>query len=362
MKRFPLSLSKKITERKENNALRSLMQQDGKVDFFSNDYLGVAALVFDTDAPSGSTGSRLISGNSDRTEQIEKDLAVFFKQESALLFNSGYDANLGFFSSVPLKGDTVIFDALVHASIRDGIRMSLANSYSFKHNDLDSLKQKLLRAVGNIYVVVESIYSMDGDQALLKEIVEVCKENTAYLVVDEAHSGGVFGDKGEGLVTELGLDELIFSKIVTFGKAYGSHGAVVLGPNDLHTYLLNFARSLIYTTALSPHAQERIHEAVETVAEMSAERYKLERNIALFTSSINEGKYDLILSKSSIQSIVVPGNSEVKDLAQKIQDGGFAVKAILSPTVPKGEERLRICLHSFNSEKEIIALSHLIND
>ncbi len=362
MKNFPKSLSKKIEERKENNALRTLMKADGKVDFFSNDYLGVAQLVFDTEAESGSTGSRLISGNSFRSEEIEKDLAEFFKHESALLFNSGYDANLGFFSSVPLKGDTVIFDSLVHASIRDGIRMSLANSFSFKHNDLDSLKQKLTRAKGHVYVVVESIYSMDGDKTKLNEIVEICKEAEAFLIVDEAHAGGVFGPKGEGLVTELGLDKDVFAKIVTFGKAYGSHGAIVLGPNELHTYLLNFARSLIYTTALSPHAQERIHEAVETVAEMHGERYRLERNIVLFTSSINEGKYDLIPSESAIQSIVVPGNTEVKALAQRIQDGGFAVKAILSPTVPEGQERLRICIHSYNSEKEIIALSHLIND
>lgn len=362
MKNFPKSLSKKLEERKKNNALRTLMKSDGKVDFFSNDYLGVAQLVFDTEAQSGSTGSRLISGNSARTEEIEKDLAEFFKQESALLFNSGYDANLGFFSSVPLKGDTVIYDSLVHASIRDGVRMSLAKSYSFKHNDINSLRQKLSRAEGNVYVVVESIYSMDGDKALLKEIAEVCKDAQAYFIVDEAHAGGISGPKGEGMVSELGLDEDVFAKIVTFGKAYGSHGAVVLGPSDLHTYLLNFSRSLIYTTALSPHAQERIHEAVLSVGEMHGERYQLERNIVLFKSSINEGKYNLIPSESAIQSIVVPGNNEVKALANKIQDGGFAVKAILSPTVPLGEERLRICIHSYNTEKEIIALSHLIND
>jgi 8-amino-7-oxononanoate synthase len=294
-------------------------------------------------------------------EEIEAQLAVFFHQESALLFNSGYDANLGLFSAVPLKGDTVIYDALVHASIRDGIRMSLANSYSFAHNDIDSLKDKLSRAKGTIYVVVESVYSMDGDQGLIQEILDVCEKAAAYLIVDEAHAGGVLGDNGEGLSTEKGLDERLFAKVITFGKAYGSHGAVVLGSNDLKTYLINFARSLIYTTALSPHAQERIITVVKAVSDLSAERYQLARNIILFKSSFNQSDYHLIKSNSPIQCLLIPGNSHAKGLAKKLQDGGFAIKAILSPTVSKGEERLRICIHSYNTEKEIIELTNLIN-
>ena len=282
MKNFPSSLLEKLKERKENDALRSLMKADGMVDFYSNDYLGVAKLSFETEGLFGSTGSRLISGNSQRTEEIETELAAFFHQSSALLFNSGYDANLGLFSSVPLKGDTVIYDVLVHASIRDGIRMSLANSHSFAHNDIDNLRDKLSRAKGTVYVAVESVYSMDGDQAPLKEILAVCEEEGAFLIVDEAHSGGVLGDNGEGLTTECGIDDRVFAKIITFGKAFGSHGAVVLGSDDLKTYLINFARSLIYTTALSPHSQERIITVVNAVADLDAERYQLERNIALF--------------------------------------------------------------------------------
>ncbi|MEO9531144.1 MAG: 8-amino-7-oxononanoate synthase [Crocinitomicaceae bacterium] len=361
MKKFPSTLSNKLKERQENDALRGLMKADGMVDFYSNDYLGVAKLSFETEGLFGSTGSRLISGNSSRTEEIEKELAQFFHQESALLFNSGYDANLGLFSAVPLKGDTVIYDALIHASIRDGIRMSLANSYAFAHNDVEQMKEKLARAKGTVYVVVESIYSMDGDQAPVEEILHVCEMAGAYLIVDEAHAGGVLGDDGEGLCTEIGIDDRIFAKVVTFGKAFGSHGAVVLGALDLKTYLINFARSLIYTTALSPHAQERIITVVNAVSDLDAERYQLERNITIFKSSFSQSEFKLIESNSPIQSVLIPGNSNAKMLAKKVQDAGFAVKAILSPTVAKGEERLRICLHSYNTEKEIIELTNTIN-
>ena len=361
MKKFPESLSKLIDHRKKVNAFRFLMESEGLVDFYSNDYLGVAQLVFESDALSGSTGSRLISGNSDETIALETELAQFFKHQAALLFNSGYDANLGVFSSIALKGDTVIYDNLVHASIRDGVRMSLANSFPFKHNDLKQLEAKIKRAKGTIYVAVESVYSMDGDQAPLIEIAAICEANGAYLIVDEAHSGGLYGENGVGLVTKLGLDSLVFAKVITFGKAYGSHGAVVLGSTDLKDYLINFARSLIYTTTLPPHAQARIKYVVNTVAAMGAERNRLERNITLFRSIIHDGSLELMPSDSAIQCIVIPGNEAVKAKAEQIRNGGFAVKAILSPTVPEGRERIRICIHSFNSEEEIKSLGQLIN-
>lgn len=361
MKNFPASLSQKLEERKASNSLRTLMNADGKIDFFSNDYLGVSEMIFASQSSSGSTGSRLISGNTERTEEIEAELAQFFNQDSALFFNSGYDANLGLFSSVPLKGDTVLYDALIHASIRDGIRMSLASGFSFKHNDIAHLEGKLSRASGTIYVVVESIYSMDGDSAPLLEISALCKKYGAFLIVDEAHSGGIEGDKGRGLVTKHQLDGDVFAKVITFGKAYGSHGALVLGSNELKAYLINYARSLIYTTALPPHAQERIANVVNVVGEMDAERHQLKRNIILFKSSIKEGKYDFIESDSSIQSVLIPGNSAAKSIAKRLQDNGFAVKAILYPTVKEGAERIRICIHAFNTEKQISALTQLIN-
>jgi 8-amino-7-oxononanoate synthase len=361
MKKLPSVLADKLDERKKSNSFRSLIDADHLIDLYSNDYLGIAKWKSDSSHKQGSTGSRLISGNSKRTEEIEFQLANFFEMDTALFYNSGYDANLGFFSSVPQKGDTVIYDELIHASIRDGLRLANASSFSFKHNDLESLEEKIQRAKGNVYVVVEAIYSMDGDAAQLNDIANICKQYEAYLIVDEAHSGGIFGDEGVGLVSALGLNENVFAKIMTFGKAYGSHGAVVLGQSDLRNYLINFSRSLIYTTALPPHSQERIFEVVQKGAGMDAERSQLIENIIRFKELMRDSNYQLIPSDSAIQSLVVPGIEEAKKLAEKILLSGFAVKAILSPTVPDGSERLRFCLHSYNTEEELVNLSKLIN-
>lgn len=354
-------LREKIEIRAKNDSLRSLMLRGNKVDFFSNDYLGVAQLKVEDNEISGSTGSRLISGNSEFTERVEAELAAFFNQESALLFNAGYDANLGFFSSVPQKNDTVLYDQLIHASVRDGLKMGFAKNYSFKHNDLDDLKKRLKVATGDVYVAVESIYSMDGDQAPLRALAALCKEKGLYLIVDEAHSCGIYGQNGKGLVSDLGLDDSVFAKLVTFGKAYGSHGAAFLGAEDLKTYLLNFARPIIYSTALSPHAQNRIIQSVRTVAELSEERKQLFHNIQLFREAIDE-RYLMTESNSPIQTIVLAGNKAAKNMANHIQQNGFAVKAILAPTVAEGSERIRFCIHSFNSEAEILELTNCINE
>lgn len=354
--KLPERLIEKLQERKEDNSFRSLHIYPDGVDFFSNDYLGAAKLVSTREGKEGSTGSRLISGNSERTLAIEAELAAFFESPSALFFNSGYDANLGFFSCVPQKGDTVIYDQLVHASIRDGIRMGVARSYSFAHNDINELKKKIARAAGNVYVVVESLYSMDGDQADLIAISAICEESGAYLVVDEAHSGGVYGEEGKGMVHAAGLQEKVFARLITFGKAYGSHGAIVLGRRELKDFLVNFSRPLIYTTALSPLLQERLADVVAQVAKMNEERQKLFENIQLFRAEAKAHNLDLIASESAIQAVLISGNDKALNCAKILNKEGYNVKAILSPTVPKGEERIRICLHSFNSAIEIRGL------
>lgn len=361
MKKLPNSLISSIQKRKDQDAFRELLRDEGKVDFYSNDYLGLSKWRDEIQASSGSTGSRLISGNSARTEEIEKSLAHFFGMESSLIFNSGYDANLGLLSSVPQKGDTVIYDEYVHASIRDGIKLGNAQSFSFEHNNLESLSKKIDLAKGSIYVVVETIYSMDGDFAHLEKIAEICEKHGAYLIVDEAHSGGLYDTEGAGLCSEQDINDLIFAKVVTFGKAYGSHGAVVLGSVELRDYLINFARSFIYTTALSPHAQERIAQVVSKAAGLNDERLQLSKNIEFFKNEMRNSQFELIQSESAIQSLMVPGNLQSKELANKIWNAGYAVKAILHPTIPEGKERLRICLHSFNSTQEISELLKIIN-
>lgn len=359
--RNPSSIDNKLAQRKSENAFRTLLDLSEQMDFFSNDYLGVAKNSSASENSSGSTGSRLMSGNSRRVEHIEQQLADFFGKEAGLVFNSGYDANVGLFSSVPQKGDTIIYDYLIHASIRDGIKLSNAQAFSFEHNDINALRSKLERSGGDIFVVVESVYSMDGDIAPVAEIAALCEEYGAFLIVDEAHSGGVMGEKGDGLVSELGLNDKVFAKLMTFGKAYGYHGGLILGSQDLRDYLINFSRSFMYTTALPFASYERILEVVQHVGGLSEEREKLKNNITLFRSLLNECPYEVIESKTPIQGVVIPGNEACKKVAQGILDVGIAVKAILYPTVPKGRERLRFCIHSYNSEQEIRELVKAIH-
>ena len=349
-------LQQKLNERKAQDAFRVLRVQEGKADFCSNDYLGIAhrQLLKENGLSAGSTGSRLLAGNWPIMERVEQEIAAFHQAEAALLFNSGYDANLGLLSSVPQKGDTIIYDQLSHASIRDGIRLSFAQAFSFAHNDLHDLQKKLQAATGNVFIVTESVFSMDGDTCALKELIAIAKQYNAHLIIDEAHATGVIGKRGEGLVQTEELQDQIFARIHTFGKAVGCHGAVVLGSAQLRDYLINFARSLIYSTALSPAAVGTIQQAYQLFPAMDAERAVLQEWIQQLTSA--RLKYSLMPSTTAIQPLLVPGNKEARLLAQQLQDAGLDVRPILYPTVPKGAERLRIVLHAFNTQQEINAL------
>lgn len=351
-------LEKKLTEmlkkREQENALRSLSLHTDKIDFCSNDYLGFSKKKWVSSLHNGSTGSRLLSGNSQIHIDCENFLSDFYQTESTLLFQSGYDANLGFFSCVPQKNDTIIYDELCHASIRDGMRLGKARNFSFRHNDLDHLKEKIKQATGNCFVVVESVYSMDGDFSPLNEISKLCQQKGANLVIDEAHASGIFGPMGQG----IGYNFPNFARIHTFGKAFGCHGAAIVGSKILIDFLVNFSRPLIYTTALSPHSVSCIKQAHETILNCD-ERDQLHQNIALFKKHIHNLK--LIDSNSAIQCIIVSGNDACKKAAQKLYSEGLDVRPILHPTVEKGQERLRICLHSFNTKEEILHLCHLLN-
>lgn len=344
-----------LHRRKETGSYRSLSLFNDFVDFYSNDYLGLSlhSSPVTRHASLGSTGSRLISGNSIEAENCERFLADFFHTEAALVFNSGYDANIGLFSSVPQKGDTVIYDALIHASIRDGIRLSHAKSYSFMHNDIVDLEKKLMLSEGSIFVAVESLYSMDGDICPLDEIIRVCAKYNAFLIVDEAHAVGVLGENGKGLTYK----KEVFARVVTFGKSYGFHGAAVVGTEDLKCYLINFARSFIYTTALPTHAYFQIQKQIED-SQKAQLRLSLQENITFFRNQLNyQGISDIT---SPIQILEVPGVENALRLAKQLQENKFAVKAILSPTVPEGKERIRICMHAFNTKDEIENLAKIL--
>ena len=354
-------LAKKLQKRRTEGLLRQLSLADASlIDFSSNDYLGFAKLkqLWEPEILDkyGSTGSRLLTGNSTITEETEAMIATFHQAEAGLIYNSGYDANTGLFSSVAGKDDTIIYDENSHASIRDGARLSLAKHYSFRHNDLEHLESKIKKAESsNIFVAVESVYSMDGDLADLKGLAALAeKYKQVYLIVDEAHATGVFGDHGEGLVQEFGLEEKIFARIHTFGKALGCQGAIVLGSKVLREYLINFSRPFIYTTALPlPNilAIKRAHQLLQSQVDdikLLKERIQYFRKKVLVSDIPN-----IKTNESAIQVIIIPGNEKARAAAKHLQSKGFDIRSVLSPTVPAGTERLRICIHSYNTEREI---------
>ena len=378
MKSLPQSLVDKLAERSRNNSLRVLGCEHSMADFCSNDYLGFSAsqLIFDgahkyllqnNIVHNGATGSRLISGNHGLYTITERYLAAFHNTDSALVFNSGYDANVGFFSCVPQKGDVVLYDEYIHASIRDGIRLSNANAYKFAHNNIEVLTEAVKRhrersLEAEVFIVTESVFSMDGDSPNLPALVLLCAEYNCRLVVDEAHALGVFGNKGEGMVQQLGLQDKVFARVVTFGKGLGCHGAAVLGSAGLKRYLTNYARSFIYTTGLPPHSLATILTAYNYLEQCVEERNKLKDIISFFKSEIERLQLkSFINSDSSIHCMVISGNENVKNISSVLQEKGFGVKAILSPTVPQGQERLRFCLHSFNTPEQITQMLELLS-
>ncbi len=391
---LPQKLHKKLSDRKATDSLRTLLESNTLIDFSSNDYLGAVnhpalARVLQTATKqilkefstgvSGATGSRLLTGNYPLYNELEKVVSRFHESESALIFNSGYAANVGFFQAVPQRGDVILYDEHSHASIRDGIKMSDAKAYKFTHNSLNTLSQLLMKHssnslplgemsagggqsgnTGELYVVTESVFSMDGDSPDLLAMVQLCERYNARLIVDEAHALGVLGMQGQGLVQLYGLSTKVFARIVTFGKAAGAHGAAVLGDTDLKTYLINFARSFIYTTGLPPHtvasilAFYRMLDKME-VSHMVENVRRIKKKINIFKSHIPRTGMDayFIASVSAIQCAVIPGVDRVKSLSQKLAQQGYDVKPILSPTVPKGAERLRFCIHSYNTKEQL---------
>lgn len=360
-----------LSNRDLADSLRRLPTALNLIDFYSNDYLGMASnpavktaiqTALDKDGALGATGSRLISGNRKEMEELEQFLAAFHQSEKALLFNSGYAANQGLLSCMAERHDTILYDQLIHASLREGLKLSLAAHYSFRHNDLGHLEQKMQIAKGQVFVVVESVYSMDGDEAPLTEMLELCEKYGAALIVDEAHATGVLGLEGRGLVAELGLEARVWARIYTFGKALGGHGAAICGPGYLIDYLINFSKPFIYTTALPWHGLAGVQSAYQEMQKGTALK-ALRKNIRFFTEQMPASLRPLFIpSRSAIQSLVYPGNSAVRELAKTLQEHGFAVWPILHPTVPKGQERLRICLHSFNTEEQIRRLFEVLEE
>ena len=357
------SLEKRNTE----NVLRSLKPKKEGIDFYSNDYLGLAQnttflgvllqeINQQPDFLKGATGSRLISGNSNFTMEVEAFIAKKHNVESALLLPSGYLANLALFSAIPQRGDIVLMDEFIHRSVRDGARLSNAKPLKFRHNDLDHLEELLKKAEGNYFIAVESLYSMEGDFANLEQITEIAKKYSASLIVDEAHAFGVFG---YGLVAQKNLQNKVFVTVVTYGKALGMHGAAILGDQKIISYLVNFSSPVIYTTGSNDLHAMSIKKGYDFLENNSILNQNLQDNISEFRKSNLPTLSD---AQSPIQIVPMPNISSAKKAQQHLEHKGFLTFAAVAPTVKKGEERLRICLHSFNSKEEINQLTTIIKE
>jgi 8-amino-7-oxononanoate synthase len=371
-------LNQRLSEREEQNALRKLVPADASlIDFSSNDYLGLArstslhqriesslsgVMQSGEFRWNGAAGSRLLNGDSAVAHLTEKFLSDFFGSESALIFNSGYTANVALMSALPSRNATVLYDENIHASVRDGIRMNGCRAWSFRHNDLQHLEELLRKSGREIWVVVEAVYSMDGDSPDPIHLVDLCEKYNAALIVDEAHSGGVYEEQGRGWSFAHGIHDRVFARLFTFGKAYGVHGAAVCGSEILRKYLVNFARPFIYSTALPVHDVVAIREAVKFAAECAEERKQLHGLIDYFRTKISSADFLLRStdSCSPVQGIIIPGNSQAKEMSVQCLRNSIDVRAVLSPTVPKGSERLRVILHAFNTIKQVDHLLHVL--
>jgi 8-amino-7-oxononanoate synthase len=370
-------IEEQLHKRKEQGNLRYLKPEVQGADFFSNDYLGlaqslelaaiVAARYAALERPRmGATGSRLLSGNSTLAMQLERKLAHKFDAQAALLFNSGYVANMALIAALAQKGDLILYDELIHASLREGYRLSFADRKAFLHNNLADLEQKLksaqqTHAGGCLFVITESVYSMDGDNAVLADIVALCNRYGAYPLIDEAHSTGIFGHNGSGLACEMGLHHHFTARVYTFGKAIGAHGACIVGKQWLIDYLVNFARPFIYSTAMPDHTLVSIEAAFDYIEQHPELNVQLKQVISYYHRTVEDlqlpDDVQLICNQSPIQALVVPGNERCKALADALIRQKCIVLPILAPTVPAGSERLRICLHAFNTVEEI---NHLV--
>jgi 8-amino-7-oxononanoate synthase len=346
---------------------RALRPRSG-VDFASNDYLALAgsprlqhaaANGLACGIPVGSGGSRLLRGNHAEHEQLEVEAAGFFGAESALFFSSGYAANIAAFAALPQRGDLVVYDALIHASAHDGMRLGRAQTVAAAHNDGGAFEAAIRRwraegGVGRPWIAVESLYSMDGDQAPLAELAEIAARHEAMLLIDEAHATGVFGRSGRGLAEALHQQENVVT-LHTCGKALGCEGALLCGPAVLRDFLINRARSFIFSTAPSPLMAHIAREALRCLTDEPERRDRLWALITAAEQSLS--RCGVAATGSQILPLVLGEDVRTMAVAQAVQAAGFDVRGIRPPTVPAGTSRLRISLTLNASISDVEALA-----
>jgi 8-amino-7-oxononanoate synthase len=350
--------------------LRALEPASG-IDFTSNDYLGIAQSpelasaiqrAIERGVPVGAGGSRLLRGNHPEHEALELEAAQFFGAETALFFGAGFTANAALLATLPARGDLVVYDELVHASAHEGMRLAKTDTAVARHNDAQSFDEAIKSwrrggAAGQPWIVVESLYSMDGDRAPLDELAEVARRHNAMLLIDEAHATGVFGPDGRGLASHLeGRANVI--TLHTCGKALGVMGALVLAPRTIRDFLVNRARAFIYATAPSPLVAAAVRAALDICKSEPQRREKLHRLIALAGNELRS-KTAFVPSGSQIQPIIIGADSAAVALASSMKARGYDIRAIRPPTVPEGTARLRLTI-TLNADEA--AISRLISD
>ncbi|MFH1759514.1 MAG: 8-amino-7-oxononanoate synthase [bacterium] len=376
------SIDRFIAVRTQKGLYRSLnpitSRKNGKIiidsreytDFSSNDYLGLAGHSYILektqtalkDFTAGSSGSRLMGGDWEIHHELEEKTAEFKNKESALIFNSGYQLNVGFFKTLLSKQDAVFSDKLCHASILDGIKLSDAAHFRFKHNDMEHLEALLKKHRGShkdCCLVTESIFSMDGDRAPLKDSVELKNKYNCRLLLDEAHATGVFGTNGSGMAEELGLTGEIDYLMGTFSKALGGFGAYLAASSRLKDFFINKCTSFIYSTSLPPHVIAGNLAAMDLVKNEPARRMQLLERAEMFRNSLTNKGF-MIRGDSQIVPVVLGDVENAGTLSEKLKQKGYWVMPVRPPTVPEGEARLRFSLNYHHTEETLKNLAEEI--
>jgi 8-amino-7-oxononanoate synthase len=352
---------------KEDDRLRSLKPRAG-IDFSSNDYLALAgaprmrralSAAIEAGTPIGAGGSRLLRGNCEEHESLEAEAAGFFGAEAAMFFASGYVANFAVLTTLPQRGDLLVLDSLVHASIHEGARAGRAEFRESRHNDAQSVEATIREwrtqgGAGRVWIVVESLYSMDGDFAPLGELVAIADRHDAFLMVDEAHATGVYGEQGRGLTAPYeGRVNLV--AVHTCGKALGAAGALVTTTRVLRDFMVNRCRPFIFSTAPSPLMAVAVQEALLILREEPERQHRL-TNLIVFAHRQIGARRGWRLSGSQILPYIVGDNARAMALASALQARGFDIRGIRPPTVPAGTARLRISLTNNVGEDDVRAM------
>lgn len=352
--------------------LRALRGREG-IDFASNDYLGLAddprlkraiAQAIERGVPVGSGGSRLLRGNSPEHELLEAEAAEFFGAESALFFANGYGANSALLSTLPQRGDLVVYDRLVHASAHEGMRLGRADRTGAQHNDPASFAEAIAAwrakgGKGRVWIAVESLYSMDGDLAPLDELIALADRHDGVLLVDEAHATGVFGPQGRGLAAHLdGRENVIVLR--TCGKGLGCEGALVLAPRVVRDFLVNRGRGFIFSTAPSPLLAAAVREALRICADEPERRERLQALIRHAESALVP--LGAVAGGSQILPLILGEDARTMAVAERLQAAGFDIRGIRPPTVPSGTSRLRISLTLNATPGDVSALAATLAD